>query len=143
MKKYIIEAIEEQYGKVPAHIQACASAIRYDLWHGPTFSRIPQGDITKFTIDDYSSEYSLLEEDRKEGDVIEETYIGAVAQALREYIDTLPSTVYVDEYGYVSGHEPEGEYDGDEYIEPVPYRALDRSDIVEIVFGKTIAKEFN
>lgn len=143
MNKYIVEAIDEQYGKVPAHIQACASAIRYDLWHGPTFSRIPQGDITKFTTDCYSSEYSLLEEDKLEGDVIEETYTGMVADALREYIAALPSTVYADEGGFVSEVEPESYLDGDEYIEPGPYWSLDRADIVQIVFGKIISKEFN
>ena len=35
--------------KTPLHIVNCARAIRYDLLEGPTWSRIPGGNIESFT----------------------------------------------------------------------------------------------
>lgn len=132
---------------IPDHIKACASAIRYDLYHGPCWSRIPQGDVTKFTIDCYATLYEDVEQDKQEGDIIEETYVGKVAQTLRDYLSELPSeSWYNQNFGDISRHEPEGWTDEDgEWCEPFweDYYKLDHRDLVEILFGETIAREFN
>lgn len=130
-------------GDVPEHIKAIAGAIRYDLLYGPTYARIPQGDVTKFTADDCATLYEDLE--KGEGDIIEETYVGQLAQALRNYLDTLPSVFYVGEYTEcVSETEPEGfEDECGSWCDPEPYYAYDSAAIREAIFGKLIAKEFN
>lgn len=48
MKESICNAVTERF-PLPAHIEACARAIRYDLFHGPSFSRIPAEGIEAFT----------------------------------------------------------------------------------------------
>lgn len=141
-----IETAVENHFKVPSHIMACASAIRYDLMHGPSFAAIPNTGIESFTVDHYASDYESLENmtDCK----IEETYIGIVAQTLRDYISNLPSEMWYDsQCGYLSENEPEGYEDDEtgEWIEPEwsDYYKLERSNIVAALFGKTIAKEFD
>lgn len=133
--------------KIPPHIEACASAIRYDLLHGPSWSRIPGGNIEKFTVDHYATFYADLEEDKREGDVIEETYVGTVAKTLKGFLDDLPSESYYNTFGgEFSEKEPEGEQEEEtgDYIEPNwdDWYKLDHRDLVEILFGKTIAREF-
>jgi hypothetical protein len=148
-----------------------ASAIRYDLNYGPTYLLIPQGDVTRVTDDCLALLYSDLEDDLQLGDVIEETYTGTASQALRDYLDSLPSALYYEEdSGCVSESEPQGYLDSDSFDfdmayylseldsdsdsdipEPdesdywcdlEPYYALDLRDIVRILFGSTIASEF-
>lgn len=130
-------------GAVPDHIQAIAGAIRYDLMFGPTYSRIPQGDVTKFTADDVASFEADLE--TVEGDIVEQTYTGKLADALRDYLESLPSTLYVTEYTEsVTETEPEGyEDEFNEWQEPEPCYSYDSTAIKEVIFGKTIAREFN
>jgi hypothetical protein len=131
---------------VPPHIEACSRAICYDLLFGPSWSLIPSNDITKYNADCLATFRADLEDDFEEGDVIEETYVGQVAQALRDFIDSLPSEIYYDkQLGEVLDKEPEGYEDEDgEYYEPDwdDYYKLDSADIVEVLFGKTIAREF-
>lgn len=137
---------------VPAHIQAAASACRYDLLFGPCFSKKPEsGQWEDFTADDYSP----LRDDL-EGEV-SETYCGPVGNMLREFLDDLPSTLYVDEDGCFLGEfEPSVEFIEDDsgedenddgeagfWCEPSPYYSLDRRQIVAALFGKTIADEFH
>lgn len=153
MNKATIEAIEEYVGQVPAHIQACASAIRYDLMHGPCWSRIPSAGIEAFTADDFATFREDLEGDVAEGDVIETTYGGTVEDTLRAYIDALPSALWIDDGGFATDVEPEGEW-LDEDCEPCEpdaegaawceesYTLADTGDIVEALFGKVIARDF-
>lgn len=136
------EALEQAF-PVPAHIAACASAIRYDLYHGPCFSCVPAEGIEAFTIDHYASDASDLAD--IDG-TISETYVGPVADALRSFIDDLPSEVWVDvQCDCVCTSEPEAFEEDGEWYEPCwdDYYHLDRSDIVAGLFGKTIAREFN
>jgi hypothetical protein len=156
---------------VPAHIKAIAGAISYDLMHGPSFLLIPGNDVTRISPDCVASLYQDLAEDcdTAAGDVIEETYTGTAAQALRDYIDTLPSEVWVDiDCDAVMEREPEGcwtpaediglepnddgevpgyETDGNGHVWEEPYMEFtyhcDASDIVAALFGRTIAHEFN
>lgn len=151
----IENAIREYVGEAPAHILACASACRYDLYHGPTFSRLPAQGVEAFTVDDYATFASDLELILGEGDTITETYCGPIGDALRAYIETLPSELYVDWSGYATDCEPQGEYldaegepcDGDaegaEWCEPEGYTLCDQRDIIAAIFGDFMAKEFS
>lgn len=172
MQSRVSKAIQEAY-PVPGHIQAIANAVRYDLLHGPSWLLVPDGDVTKVRHDCMATLRDDLNDDSdvNESDLIEETYTGIAAQALRDYIDDLPSTVYVDtDCGFVSDREPEGQwispddlgldpYDPDEddkqgyewnsdysmvWDEPCMDNTYhcDRSDIIEALFGRTIAREF-
>ena len=158
LKESILNAIREHIGTIPPHVQACASAIRYDLMHGPSWSLIPQGNIELFTADHYATFREDLEEEIQEldGDILEETYVGIVAQTLRDYIDGLPCALYVEENsGFVSNCEPEGEWlnedyepcdsddEGAQWFEPEQYYTVERKNIVESIFGRTIAREFS
>lgn len=138
---------------VPPHIMAAASACRYDLLHGPSYSLIPTAGIEAFTVDHYASFAADLD---AESGAVTETYCGPVGDALRDFIADLPGAVYVDESGYVIGErEPEGEYlgpdyepcsaydDGAEYHDPEPYYKVTQRDVVAALFGAVIAREFN
>lgn len=138
---------------VPPHVLACASAIRYDLMHGPSWSRIPGGDILQFTVDCFASYPSDLEDDIQGGDSLGETYTGVVASTLRDYIDSLPSKAWYDsgcgfvtetepDSGYEEINEESGEMEWVEYCMDDWY-SLDSSDIVGILLGETIAREFS
>ena len=131
---------------IPAYINACASAVYYDLMHGPSWSRIPQGDVTKFTADDYATYRDDLEDEKRPGDLIEETYVGQVGKTLRAYLNELPSIWYDAFDGNVLTSEPQGYEDDEtgEYIEPdySEIYELESRDLIEVLFGKTIAREF-
>jgi hypothetical protein len=168
-----IDPIVEAY-PVPEHIAACASAIRYDLMHGPSWSLIPKGEIENFNVDCYATLREDVAEDcdTAAGDIVTETYTGPVADALRAFIDDLPSELWIDtDCGFAGTSEPEGEwitpedagcefddetgkYDtagyetdstGNVYIEPYTECVyhVDGSDIIRALFGKTIANEFH
>lgn len=143
--------------KVPAHISNCASAIRWDLLYGPTWSRIPKGDITKYDGEQGHCLFDLrgdLDEVAEEGDTIEQTYTGVVAKTLRDYIDELPSESWFDTFaGCYEELEPQGELveietDAGDFIEKriepnwEDYIKLSHRDLVSILFGATIADEF-
>ena len=169
MQSQVSKAIQEAY-PIPDHIQAIANAVRYDLLHGPSWLLVPNGDVTKVNDDCLASFRDDLndDDDVNESDLIEETYTGIAAQALRDYIDDLPSTVYVDtDCGFISTQEPEGTWENpedlgmDDDTDPAllgyemndigqvwcePYMDntyhCDRSDIIEALLGRTIAREF-
>jgi len=149
MNKTIISAVREHIA-IPPHIVACANACRYDLLYGPTWSLIPGDDVTRYKDDCLSTLRDDLElqDKRQDGDVIEETYCGKVGDALRDFIDDLPGTLYVDcDCGQAYESEPEAYVDDEtgEYVEPYldnTYR-LERREIIEALFGETIAKEFS
>jgi hypothetical protein len=137
---------------IPDHIDAIAGAIRYDLMHGPTFAIIRDNDITKFTADDFSTDYVCLE--AGPSDRVVQTYASPLADALREFIDDLPSELWYDvQSNYFQDSEPTADVyvDADENgntIEVIcevyweDWMKLDRNDIVTSLFGKTIANEF-
>ena len=67
-------------------------------------------------------------------------YIGFsnAIQAIRDWADEL-DTLYVQEWsGCVSLTEPEGEYDGDEYIDPLEYYVYERKDILRVILGREL-----
>ena len=143
VKTEMQNAIRE-YIAVPAHIKACASAIAYDLLHGPSWSIVRGGDITQFTEDDFAAYAEDLEGPESE---ISETYSGPVAEALRQFIDDLPGDLYYESWsGCILNSEPEGYQDEDtgEWIEPdySDYLQISGEDITQALFGKTIAHEF-
>lgn len=126
---------------VPAHIEACARAIAYDLWHGPSYSLIPHEGIEAFTSDHFAAFASDLDETQGS---ITETYSGPVADALADFMRDLPSTLYVDESGYLLGEsEPEPWTDGEGWFEPEPCYVLSSREIVAALFGDFLAKEFS
>ena len=96
-----------------------------------------------------------MEESLSEGDTITETYWGPIGDALRAYIETLPSELYVDWSGYASEHEPEGYYldvegepcdadaEGAEWCEPDDFTLYTQRDIFAAIFGDFLAKEFS
>lgn len=151
------DAICDAYA-VPDYIHACANACRYDLMHGPSFVRIPWGNVENFTDDDLATFYDDVADECEDacGDVIEETYTGRVGDALRAFIDSLPSDLWVDvDCDCVMTSEPDQfeanpDYDSDDEDSGPEYFECDlsnvwhveRREIIESLFGRTIAKEF-
>ena len=142
-EKDIPAAIEAKF-PIPAHIEACAKAIRYDLMHGPCWALIPGGKIENFTIDCYASDFEDLEQDAADGDIICEAYSGPVYDALLEYWENLPRELY---YDAMSGElleslpEPDPEQPEDELFFEDIY-SVGIGDIRAALFGKTLANEF-
>lgn len=124
---------------VPAHIREAAAACASDLMNGPRYARIPaSGRWEDFSEDDWSA----LPEDL-EGEVTN-VYSGPVGDMLRAFLSEMPSTLYADEdQEFVSTDQPQGEEVDGEWIEASPYVEVGQSQIVEAVFGSTIAREFN
>lgn len=138
--KLDLDEIRDAY-PVPAHIEACARAVRYDLMHGPSYSLIPHAGIAAFTADHFAAFASDLDETQG---AITETYSGPVADALADFMRDLPSTLYVGESGYLLGEsEPEPWTDGEEWFEPETYCALSSREIVAALFGDFLAREFS
>ena len=136
-----------EHFKIPDYIENCARAIRYDLLYGPSWSLIPKGAIQLFTSTDMFAQLREdMELDKQAGDDIEETYTGKVAKALRNYLDDLPSESYYDTFaGEYLKSKPKGFQDDDgTWVEPNldDLCKLESRDLVEILFGKTIAREF-
>ncbi len=142
---------------VPPHITVAANMCRYDLMHGPAYARLPSGDVVKITYDDLTILYADAEASLEPGsaDEVVEVYTSVIGDTLRDFINDLPSTLYYDaDCGCIMDLEPEGEEwdtgevdaDGDpimQWSDPSDYWTLDRRDIVEALFGRTIAHEFN
>ena len=132
---------------IPTHIHHAARAVKYDLFHGPTWSLIPRGDIKQFTVDCFADYPDSLEK-TDDSDVIEETYCGMVGDCLREFIETLPTELWFDSCAeYLMESEPETYFDEieQEWIEPFydEIMKLNRRDLVAALFGEFIAREFN
>lgn len=143
MDKHMIKAIQEHIA-IPDHIKAIASACIYDLNYGPTFLLVPESDVTKVNDDCHAEYYHDLAENAKSGDKIEQTYTGSAANALREWVNDLPSTLYYDAVAeYISESEPTGEEIDGEWYEPESYYVIETCDIIEALFGKTFAREFS
>lgn len=144
---------------VPEYIHACANACRYDLLHGPSFVRVPWGNVENVTDDDLATLWQDAADECEEacGDVVEETYTGRVGNALRAFLDDLPSELWVDtDCGYVMDSEPDAyeanpDYDADDEESGPEYwdvdlsstYHLDRRSVIEALFGRTIAHEFS
>jgi hypothetical protein len=138
----IPEAIEKKFN-VPEHVKACASAIRYDLMHGPCWAIIPGGKIENFTIDCYATYPEDLEEIAAPEDIICETYSGPVYDELLQYWENLPNRLYYDaQSGELldSLPEPDDEDDGDLFYSDI--YTVHTDDIRAALFGKMLAKEF-
>ena len=149
MRQETITAAVRECVAVPPHIDACASAVRYDLLHGPAWAAVPPAGIEAFTADHFATFREDLEDLEAEGCAVSEVYAGPVAQALRDFIDDLP-TLYVDEVGFASEYEPQGYWDEDpedldnemSWVDPEPYYEVSGADLVSALFGPTIAREF-
>lgn len=145
-EKRMMGTIEHMF-PVPDHIEQAVSALKSDLFNGPTICLIPNGDVTQFNGDwvHYGDETSL-EEIAKPEDIIDETYTGKLGDAVRAFIDALPSELFWDNDAEIlMDKEPEAyEEDGETYE---PYwdeiYKLDRKDIVTALFGSFFAREFS
>ena len=137
MRDSLKAAIRETIA-VPDHIREAAIACASDLMNGPRYARLPaSGSWKDFGEDDWSGLPSDLE-----GDVTG-VYSGPVGDMLREFIADMPSTLYADEdQEFVSTDEPQGEEIDGEWIEASPYLQIEGGQIVEALFGATIAREF-
>lgn len=160
IRRAIRDHISEKQGEATLdHAMILANHVRYDLLHGPAFTLMPQGNINLVTDDCLFSVYDDAQEEASRGDKIAETY-AEPACALRDFIDNLPVTLYVDtDAGYATEYEPESQWsemvtqedeEGNEYEEEVWYdndlsswHECDRRDIIRALFGETIAKEFH
>lgn len=138
MRKSLACAIREAV-PVPAHIRAAATACSSDLLNGPCYARMPtSGRWEDFSEDDWSALASDLDGN------VSGVYAGPVGDMLREFIGEMPSTLYADEdQESVSTEEPGAEEIDGEIFEPSPYSTVEGRQIVEAVFGSTIAHEFH
>jgi len=133
----------------PPHIESVARAVSYDLRHGPAYALIIGGDIERFNDDCYSPIYDDMRDEVVEdrGDIVCAVYGELLCNALREYIYGLPGVLYWDyEADYIYTHKDEYVYD-DEAEEEIldeleNYVECGTRDIVEALFGATIAREF-
>jgi hypothetical protein len=148
IKDKIDAALAEKF-TVPAHVEACARAIRYDLFHGPSWSLIPQGDIQQFTPDHFATYRADLEDDQHPGDILEETYAGKVADTLRDFMLALPDELFFDaccEELLEREPEPWQDEESGEWIDPFEFNDIykvERRDIIAGVFGDFLAREFS
>lgn len=129
---------------VPAHIDACAAAIRADLYEGPQWAKIPPEGIEAFTEDMVSTFPSDL--DDLPGKLIAVYAPFGIRGALAEFIMWLPE-VWEDLFagGYLT-EEPSGYEDEEtgEWVEPdwADFRHIGRRDVVRALFGSAIAEAF-
>lgn len=158
-----IAAAVREYVEIPSHVATCAGMCAYDLMHGPSFAKVPPAGIEAIDPDCQATYAADLED--VEGEITE-VYSGPVGEALRAFLADLPSALYVDEdCGGVSEREPEPEgywidsegemHDSLDEEEAEALGAtwheydmsgfwqIDRSGIVLILFGETIARHFN
>lgn len=126
---------------VPAYVAVCANMCRYDLLHGPAFARLPAEGIKAITNDDLATLYEDVEESCEEGDTVVEVYCSVVGDTLRDWLAFLPTLYYEEWSGCVCDSEPQGEEVDGEWYEP-EYSVVSDSDVVEALFGRTIAREF-
>lgn len=132
--------------EVPAHIRAIANAVAYDLLHGPSYLLLPGGEITNVNDDCVATFRDDLDADEAAGDLVEETYVGKAAIALRGFLDEMPTQLWLDtESDCVQDTAPEGEEVDGEWCEPFyeDFVLFERREIIEAVFGSTIAREFH
>jgi hypothetical protein len=140
MSDSMLKAIRE-FLPVPAYVAVCANMVRYDLLHGPAFARLPAEGIKAITDDDLALLYSDAFESCDEGDSVVCVYESVVADTLRDWLAFLPTLYYEEWSGDVTDSEPQGEEIEGEWYEP-EYREVSDSDVVEALFGRTIAREF-
>ena len=120
-----------------------ASIIAFSIQLGPIYVESNViGDGIEFTNDDWGMEPSEM------NDPVE-IYGSALADELRDFIDDLPSEVWVECGWNVLESEPEGYAtegeDGEEEwidVEWDDYERLDQREIVECLFGSLIAEDF-
>lgn len=154
-KQAVRDAIE-----VPPHVASCVNAVLYDLMHGPSYVRIPYGNVENFNDDCLATYANDLEDEcvPECGDIIEQTYVGRVGDTVRAFIQDLPCEAWVDvDCDCYMDREPEQyeanpDYDPDDEDSEEPdyfendmssVYHLDRKDIVSALFGGTFAREFS
>jgi hypothetical protein len=130
-----------EFVPVPGYINVCADMVRYDLLHGPAFARLPKDGIKAITNDDLATLYEDAEESCDEGDTVVSVYESVVGDTLRDWLAFLPTLYYEEWSGDVTDSEPQGEEIEGEWYEP-EYSVVSDSDVVEALFGRTIAREF-
>jgi len=153
---------------VPDYIAACASAIHEDIMIGPSVTVVRYGNIENLTEDDTYSDMDPPDDIDNYcpecGDVLTETYTGIVGATLRAFIENLPNQAWADyDSGEYMDKEPSAWFDPDAdnpnydpddeeseesefgvWVDPWwdDIISLDDSDIVQALFGRTIAREF-
>lgn len=143
VKKYL-----EENGFLTGRLKNIASAIASDLLYGPFYVDAPKDGNWENWDEDYRDYTSL---DDYENPI--ELYTSPLADELRNAINDFPTLWYDRESGSVQDTEPKGWYDEDDlddegeptYYEPnwEDYWELETNQVVELVFGSTIAKEFH
>jgi hypothetical protein len=142
-----IETALEKRFQIPEYVKACAGAIRHDLLFGPTWSKIPNGEIEQFNCDCSASYPEDLE--AGSSDIVEETYTGKVADTLRDFMLSLPSELYFDaDFEEILENEPESWQDDEtgEWIDPYEFGTIykiEQKEIISGLFGNLLAKEFS
>lgn len=145
-EKRISGAIEHQF-PVPKHIEHAVSCLSHDLFNGPTVALLPNGDIEQFCGEwVYLEDSESLKQEAQDGDIVEEAYAGKIGDAVRDFIDTLPSEMFWDDFAEILlDKEPQAYEEDGEIIEPSwdEIIKLDRKDIVSALFGSFFAREFS
>jgi hypothetical protein len=143
---------------VPEHISAIAAAVASDLLYGPKRVWLKDGTAESFD-EDLVYSYGEYPDDEERQPYLADDWYGMLytspaADALSAFIDALPQ-LYIDEDGCVTDSEPSSDpmdyiNEDDEYavhdahrrIEIPEYWEIDRRGVVEVLFGRTIAREF-
>ena len=125
---------------VPDYIAACASAIHEDIMIGPSVTVVRYGNIENLTEDDTYSDMDPPDEDLP--------CQAWVDHDSGEYMDKEPSAWFdpdADNPNYDPDDEDSDESEFGTWIEPWwdDIISLDHSDIVQALFGRTIAREFS
>lgn len=122
---------------VPDHIKQAAYACASDLMNGPAYSQKPEsGNWEDFEEDDWGHVPSDFENPIS-------VYAGPVGEMLRDFINEIPTLYTNQDQDDVFENAPQGEEIDGEWCEPEPYFEVSSDQVIEALFGKTIAKEFN
>lgn len=143
---------------VPEYILAIAAAVASDILHGPKYVWLKDGTAESFDEDLVYSHGEYPDDEERQRYLADDwygpLYTSPAADALSAFIDNLPQ-LYIDEDGCVTDSEPSSDPmdyvdEDDEYavsgahrsIEVPEYWEIDGRDLVEVLFGRTIAREF-
>ena len=147
--KELREIIQKHVG-LTERLAQITDCVVSDLYYGPKYTTTfmtekGEPDWSKWTEElcvDFASD---LDEIEGLSDHFIAMYTSPPANELRDFISNLPSELWIDDGGFVLENEPQPWTDDDGKLqEPFweDYTVLRGREVVEAVFGSTIAKEF-